>query len=163
MDDPDSPARILAAILVTAILLIVLIGEAMNDNTLRRRAYGCVALILISLAGLILALWALIPLPSPARNLDHRYDTAPFHQWYEAQHNGLGAWCCNNSDAHEYDGTYALHRDGSVSIELAGGTVRIEAFKVLNGPNPTGHAVWWHLGSVNGVPVTYCFAPGPLS
>ena len=93
-----------------------------------------------------------------ARDPDGRYANSPFHRWYESQHNANGQWCCDQSDAHPYYGDYAVNADGSVTAEGQ----KIEKGKVLTGPNPTGHAVWWFV-DVGGGRHTYCFAPGTLS
>lgn len=137
----------------------------MTDETLRRRAYGCAALILVCVLGLVLALWALVPAPSRSRNLDGIYDNAPFHHWFKSQYNAKGQWCCDVADGHGYDGAYRFGNDGSVTLgDLFGQSRTIESFKVLKGPNPTGHAVvWYTLNEVSGQPTIYCFAPGPLS
>jgi hypothetical protein len=37
---------------------------------------------------------------------------------------------------------------------------RIEAYKVLDGPNPTGHAVWWYLDHGDWGITTFCLALG---
>lgn len=75
-------------------------------------------------------------------------------EWFRNQHDRRGNWCCDEADGSRYDGDYKLNGDGSVT--LADGR-RVEAEKVLTGPNPTGHAVLWHYGKV-----IYCFAPGTL-
>ncbi len=72
--------------------------------------------------------------------------------WFAAQHNKHGEWCCDKSDGHWYDD--ALNPDGSVT--LAGGH-KLEPYKVLDNPNPTGRAVYWHTTDTD-----YCFAPGTL-
>jgi hypothetical protein len=109
-----------------------------------------------------LLLLLLATAPAFARDPTGQYTNSPFRQWFEQQHNAQGAWCCNNADGHEYDGDYTFNKDGSVTLLLKSGHYQIEAFKVLKGPNPTGHAVWWHLGSLDGSPITYCFSPGPM-
>lgn len=75
-------------------------------------------------------------------------------KWFSSQHNAHGGWCCDQADGERYDSNYTMNNDGSVT--LADGT-RIEAWKVLTGPNPTGHAILWHTGSL-----IYCFAAGPM-
>ena len=75
--------------------------------------------------------------------------------WFAAQHNKHGEWCCDKSDGHWYDSNYTLNTDGSVT--LTGGH-RLEAYMVLDNPNPTGRAVYWHSDSG----ADYCFAPGTL-
>jgi hypothetical protein len=93
-----------------------------------------------------------------ARDADGRYANTPNAEWYRSQHNSQGQWCCNEADGHPYEGNYTMNSDGSVSVEGH----RIEAAKVLNGVNPTGHAVWWYLDGPNGR-TSFCFAPGTLS
>lgn len=74
-------------------------------------------------------------------------------EWFAAQHNAYGQSCCDQADGHRYDDYYEMQSDGSV--KLGNGKI-IEPKKVLTGPNPTGHAVLWSIGSL-----VYCFAPGP--
>jgi hypothetical protein len=92
-----------------------------------------------------------------ARDPSGKYANAPHAQWYRSQHNAAGLWCCDEADGHPYYGDYTLNQDGSVIVEGE----KIEKYKVLTGPNPTGHAVWWWVG-VGGGRQTYCFAPGTL-
>jgi hypothetical protein len=79
--------------------------------------------------------------------------------WYEQQHNAKGEWCCNNSDGHPYYGDVKMLPDGGVELD---GGVKIPAYMVLSGPNPTGHAVWWYL-DVGAQHRSYCFALPSLS
>src|SRR5579864_8345532 len=66
--------------------------------------------------------------------------------WFSNQHNQKGAWCCDQSDGHEYDGNYTLLSDGSVDIDYGYGEhFLLPDYKILTGPNPTGHAVWWYV------------------
>ena len=74
--------------------------------------------------------------------------------WFAAQHNKKGEWCCDKSDGHWYDDDYTLNPDGSVT--LANGH-KLEPYMVLDNPNPTGRAVYWHNEYRD-----YCFAPGTL-
>jgi hypothetical protein len=113
-------------------------------------------------AAAIAAIWIAGFSPVFARDPDGRYANAPNHEWYEAQHNSAGQWCCNDADGHEYDGDYKVASDGSVTVDFDGHPYTIEEWKVLKGPNPTGHAVWWYLLGENGDPVTYCFSPGQM-
>ena len=66
-------------------------------------------------------------------------------KWYAEQHNSTGQWCCDKNDGHPYFGGYTLNKDGSVTLDLKSGKHVISADKVLTGPNPTGHAVWWYV------------------
>ena len=82
--------------------------------------------------------------------------------WFKTQHNSRGEWCCNESDGHPYFGDYKINDDGSVTVNLNGDDHILPAYMVLQGPNPTGHAVWWYL-DVGSTHRDYCFAPGTLS
>jgi hypothetical protein len=84
---------------------------------------------------------------------------AAIHQWFTEQHNSVGQWCCNDADGHEYDDDYSFDKDGNVHVLIDGEAVVVDAYKVLTGPNPTGHAVIWYLKGTAG-PSVYCFAPG---
>lgn len=95
-----------------------------------------------------------------ARNDNGQYDNAPFHDWFESQHNSLGQWCCNEADGHPYNGDYKFNADGSVTA-YDGQAYTIAKEKILTGKNPTGHAIWWFVDSSAGR-YTYCFAPGQM-
>lgn len=82
-----------------------------------------------------------------------RYALSPNASWYESQHGCGGGYCCNKADAEAYYGEVRFNPDGSVTLDNG---AHVAACSVLLGPNPTGHAVWWHSG-LN----SYCFAPGP--
>lgn len=90
-----------------------------------------------------------------ARDPTGKYANSPLAHWYKDQHNSIGQWCCDESDAHPYFGDYAVNSDGSVTVDGE----NIPKEKVLSGPNPTGAAVWWFLES-GGNKQTYCFAIG---
>lgn len=109
------------------------------------------------IAGIVAVLALLVfleLLPAWARD-DGRYAGSPYKAWYEQQHNAIGGYCCNNSDAQAFYGDYTLNDDGSVEFDDAGAHHKLPAYMVLKGPNPTGHAVWWHLADQD-----YCFALG---
>lgn len=78
----------------------------------------------------------------------------PFSAWYESQKDSNGNSCCGEADAHDYWGGVQLLLDGSVLLD---GNVKIGADKVLKGPNPTGHAVWWY-NEGDGWHNDYCFS-----
>ncbi len=109
---------------------------------------------LVALAVILGLIWSF---DARATNLDGRWDDSKNREWYRAQHNADGQLCCDWTDAEHYTGDYTPKGDGSVVLHLDAGDVTIPASKVLNKPNPTGHAVWWHVGET-----TYCFAIGPL-
>ena len=88
-----------------------------------------------------------------------QYANAPHHEWYESQRNKAGSSYCLEADAHDYFGDYAINLDGSVLLKSGAIPYRIEAYKVLDGPNPTGHALWWYLDYGDWGITTFCFAP----
>lgn len=75
-------------------------------------------------------------------------------RWYESQRNQEGMTCCAESDAHDYYGDISIQPDGGVLLD---GDHLIPPSKVLRGPNPTGHAVWWYVENSYGH-TDYCFA-----
>lgn len=77
------------------------------------------------------------------------------HEWFSRQFNSHGQWCCDQADGREWGGDYSFLPDGGV--ELSDGR-KIEGWKVLSGPNPTGHPILWSYGKL-----IFCFAPGTLS
>jgi hypothetical protein len=89
-----------------------------------------------------------------------QYANAPHHEWYESRRNKAASSCCLEADAHDYFGNYAINPDGSVLLKSGAIPYRIEPYKVLDGPNPTGHAVWWFEDYGDWGITTFCFAPG---
>lgn len=83
-------------------------------------------------------------------------------KWFNDQKNATGDRCCDESDGHRYDGQYTMNPDGSVTLHLKEGARVLPKAKVLLGPNPTGHAVWWYIAGP-GWHTDFCFAPGTLS
>lgn len=79
--------------------------------------------------------------------------------WFSNQHDGLGGYCCDLGDGHEFYGDYKLDKDGSVEFDDGGKHHHMPAYKVLTGPNPTGVAIYWYLDSPQGR-TDYCFALG---
>jgi len=75
--------------------------------------------------------------------------------WFKSQHNARGEWCCDEADGEPYLGSVTFNADGPVVLD---GGRKLPAYMVLNGPNPTGKSIWWHVGETS-----YCFAPGTLS
>lgn len=104
----------------------------------------------IAFIGMLLALPGL----ALARD-DGRWAGSPYNVWYGAQHNANGEFCCSEADAEAFYGTYTLTADGGVEFDADGTHHQLPAFMVLHGPNPTGHAVWWHTTRRS-----YCFAIG---
>lgn len=97
-------------------------------------------------------------LPASAKDPTGKWANSPNAQWYGEQHDGNGQWCCDQSDAHPYEGGYTLNKDGSVTLDNG---VMVAAYKVITKPNPNGgQPVWWYTQpTTNG---TYCFALGTL-
>jgi hypothetical protein len=83
--------------------------------------------------------------------------------WYSTQQTPDGGFCCDRADGHDFYGDYAVDANGNVKFDADGKHYMIPKGKVLTGPNPTGHAVWWWANSVHPEDgkITYCFALGP--
>jgi hypothetical protein len=81
-------------------------------------------------------------------------------EWYERANatrpEVLVAW----SGRARLFGDYAINLDGSVVLKSGVIPYRIEPYKVLACPNPTGHAIWWYLDYGDWGITTFCFAPG---
>ena len=93
----------------------------------------------------------------------HEHADPKIQTWYKSQRNAQGQWCCDESDGHPYYGSYTLNKDGSVTLHLGKGKNHtLPAYMIINGPNPTGHAVWWYMES-GGKRTDFCFAPGTLT
>jgi hypothetical protein len=59
-----------------------------------------------------------------------------------------------------YTANYAINRDGAVLLNIGAIPYRIEARRVFDGPNPTGHAICGaSIMATEGI--TFRFAPGP--
>jgi hypothetical protein len=89
-----------------------------------------------------------------------QYADSPYREWFNQQRNGWGWLCCDRSDAHPvYD---AYIKQGKWHVPIRGRDYEIEPHQLLNGPNPTGHAVIWYDDFGDYVWIN-CFAPGPLN
>jgi len=120
---------------------------------MRRRVQFTIAIVLASaVCAPALARW----------KAEYGTQTAEVQAWFKDQHNSQGQWCCDESDGHPFYGSYAINKDGSVSIEGEQGPRTLPGYMVLKGPNPTGHAVWWFTDA-GGDYRDYCFAPGTLT
>jgi hypothetical protein len=120
---------------------------------------------LISVAGLLAVPFCALSAPPVIAKWKPEYAKVDpkIQAWYKSQHNAQGQWCCDKSDGHPYHGGYTINKDGSVTLDLAGGVKHtIPAYMVIAGPNPTGHAVWWYI-ETNGRHIDFCFAPGTLT
>jgi hypothetical protein len=115
-------------------------------------AFRYAAVILIVLSGAAEARW----------RAAYREAAPELRAWFEHQRNARGQWCCDKSDGHPFYGAYTINANGSVTVQLPNGPRTLPAYMVLEGPNPTGHAVYWYrdYGTVR---LDYCFAPGTLS
>jgi hypothetical protein len=88
-----------------------------------------------------------------------RYAGSQHRQWFAHQHTRDGWSCCDLSDAHPvYD---AYIKDGKWHVPIGGRDYEIKPYQLLDGPNPTGHAVIWYDGHGDSVWI-FCFAPGPM-
>lgn len=95
-----------------------------------------------------------VAIPVQARD-DGRYANSQYKSWYESQHNAQGGFCCDRADGQDFYGDYQPTSDGGVEFDDSGKHYKLPAYMVLKGPNPTGHAVWWHINDTS-----YCFAFG---
>jgi hypothetical protein len=87
------------------------------------------------------------------------YADAPYRAWFAQQHDKEGWACCDHSDAHPaYD---AYIKQGKWYVPIDGTHHEIQPSQLLDGPNPTGHAVVWYDGAGDHVTI-FCFAPGPM-
>ena len=55
-----------------------------------------------------------------------------------------------------------VHQAVKWYVPIGGTYHEVQPHQVLDGPNPTGHAVVWYDGDGNHVTNSFCFAPGPL-
>ena len=87
------------------------------------------------------------------------YADAPYREWFAQQHDSDGWSCCDRSDAHAAFDAYI--RKGKWYVPIDGTHYEIQPNQLLDGPNPTGHAVVWYDGAGDHVTI-FCFAPGSL-
>lgn len=146
--------------LVAALGLAVRLRAERRWRILSRIGLAIAAGLIVYGAGALLA-----SAPAPAKWKPEYAKADPeIRAWYRSQHNAQGQWCCDESDGHPFFGGYAINKDGSVTLDLAGGRKHtIPAYMVIAGPNPTGHAVWWFLIDGAGNHTDFCFAPGTLT
>jgi hypothetical protein len=87
------------------------------------------------------------------------FANSPYTTWYVQQYDKDGWSCCDRSDAHpSYD---AYIKNGNWYVPINGTHYEILPYQILEGQNPTGHAVVWYDGAGDHVTI-FCFAPGPL-
>ena len=89
-----------------------------------------------------------------------KYTDTQYREWFEQQRDGRGWSCCEQGDAHPvYD---AYIKRGKWHVPIRGKDYEIKPHQLIDGPNPTGHAVIWY-DSVGDYIAIYCFAPGPMN
>ncbi len=88
------------------------------------------------------------------------YANSRFSAWYEQQHDKDGWSCCDHGDAHAVFDPVFKH--GKWHVRIDGVEYQILPHQLLDGPNPTGHAVVWYDGAGDHATI-FCFAPGALS
>jgi hypothetical protein len=117
----------------------------------------------VAMAALLAATLAFVQ-GARARNLNGEHDNDPHKDWYEAQRNKAGGSCCADGDGHPFFGVYTFTAEGGVEFDADGVHHVLTAYMVLDGPNPTGHVVWWWIDwQTNGGAIAHadhCFAPG---
>ena len=110
----------------------------------------CVAVVVLAVAGVVQQAQA---------RWKPQYADSPYRGWYEHQRDRRGWSCCARSDAHPvYD---AYIKRGKWHVPIHGRDYEINPRQLLDGPNPTGHAVVWY-DSVGDYVFIFCFAPGPM-
>ena len=87
------------------------------------------------------------------------YANSPNRAWFAQQHDGKGWSCCDHADAHAVYDAYISHGKWYVPVE--GVHYEIQPHQLLDGPNPTGHAIIWYDGAGDHVTI-FCFSPGPM-
>lgn len=88
------------------------------------------------------------------------YANSPLRTWYQQQHDKKGWSCCDHSDAHAVYDPY--FKRGKWYVPIDGIHHEVLPDQLLDGPNPTGHAVVWYGGAGSHVTI-FCFSPGALS
>jgi hypothetical protein len=153
--DPYARRRLVAGILVIILFLILLIGEAMRDRTLRRYAFAWLCVACAGLVGVVALVWLLV---SPARAHDSQHPE--LNEWFMGLHAKGGAWCCSGDDADQPDDwrTSGDHYQALVQGEW----INIDPDAVVNGMNKAEHALIW-LKHLDGHPQARCFMPGTMS
>jgi hypothetical protein len=112
---------------------------------------------------ILVAIFSVIKIgPAHSRWRDEFNNNPPeVQQWFRSQRNKVGTMCCDEADGHPYYDDYKMNPDGSVTVSLNGSPHIIPNQMVLDGPNPTGHAIWW-FRDTGAWHRDYCFAPGAL-
>ncbi len=129
-----------------------------SSVTLTRRALDVLCLLIV-LAVAALAVGPAGIVQQAQARWKPEFANAPQAAWYAQQHDKEGWSCCNRGDAHPvYD---AYIERGKWYVPIGGTYHEVQPHQVLDGPNPTGHAVVWYDGDGNHVTI-FCFAPGPL-
>jgi hypothetical protein len=110
------------------------------------------------LAAAALAVGGGVLMPAQAR-WKTEYSNAPYRLWYAQQHDKEGWSCCDRSDAYPVFDAYV--KWGTWYVPIEGVDYEVQPHQLLDGPNPTGHAVVCYDGAGDHVTI-FCFAPGPL-
>jgi hypothetical protein len=100
------------------------------------------------------------PAPPPGTDL-----TSPVSRWFAKQRSVNGLVCCDVSDGHILSDDDWESRGGVYRVRINDQWLNVPDYalrdSVTGGPNPTGHAVVWFVGSEsNGGAYITCFAPG---
>ena len=73
------------------------------------------------------------------------FANTPYRAWYARQHDKEGWSCCDHADGHAVYDPY--FKGGKWYIPIEGTDHEILPHQLLDGPNPTGHAVAWYDGT----------------
>ena len=123
---------------------------------------------LLSVLGVVVAVFLAQALPVWGRDLDGRYRDSPLHDWFERLASGKGL-CCSYADGYvvadadwdSKDGHYRVRVPEAVnSNNLLWVDVPNEA--VITEANKTGRTMVWPLYGYQGVSIR-CFMPGSMT
>jgi hypothetical protein len=124
-----------------------------------RKARGLCLTAVLAVAALTIGANSAGFVPPAQARWKPEFADSPHKAWFERQRNREGWSCCDRSDAHPIYNAHIKH--GKWYVQIDGTQHEIEPKQLLEGPNPTGHAVVWYGGAGDHVTI-FCFAPGPL-
>lgn len=94
-----------------------------------------------------------------ARDPTGKYANSPLASWFEAIHNKMGAYCCNNADGTPVqDGDWDIKNHYWVRLNL--GWQMVPDGALVTESNKFGKAVVWLYDDLNKTSQIRCFMPG---
>lgn len=146
--------KLVASIIVGALIIIGLIVEAMQDKTIRNRAAGCLGMAAAGIAMLI-GLWV-------AFAWAHDHARSELDGWFKSLKSNGGAYCCDGSDATSLDNVDWDSKDGRYRVRIKGAWVDVPDGAIINEPNLDGQTMVWPIWGPNGSVGVRCFIPGSM-